>query len=86
MIKSALLHALFAVIIQLLVALFTDYCTGAVAGVMYYFGREVAQHEYKGGGPKAVKWYYGFVNHWNLDSTLDVLLPIIATGVVCILM
>lgn len=85
MIKSALYHALFAVLIQLVLSPLIGMLGGASAGVMYYVGREVAQHEHRGGGPKVVPWYYGFINHWTLDSILDVLFPIIATGAVWLL-
>jgi len=39
---------------------------------MFYLGREVAQHEYKGGSwEKDLPVWYGFINHWSLDSVLD---------------
>lgn len=41
--------------------------------VAVFLGREISQHEAKGGGGNAVAWYYGLLNHWNLDSMLDVL-------------
>lgn len=85
MIKTAILHALFALGIQFALAPLIGYLGGAIAGCIYYLGREVAQHEYKGGGPKVVKWYYGFINHWNTDSVLDMVFPIVATGVICYL-
>lgn len=84
MIKTALFHALLAVIIQLALLPFIGALGGAAAGVFYYFGREIAQHEYKGAKPQS--WYYGIINHWTLDSTLDVIFPILATGAVWLLM
>lgn len=89
MYKSAIWHAIIAIIMQLIICTgvyiihgFTiEYglLTGSIAACSAYLFREVAQHEYKGGGPKVVKWYYGFINHWNKDSILDLLFPLIAT-------
>lgn len=41
--------------------------------VAVFLGREISQHEARGGGANAVNWYYGLLNHWNSDSLLDVL-------------
>lgn len=89
MYSSAIWHSVIAVIMQLIICAgvylihgFTTECgllTGSIAACSAYLFREVAQHEYKGGGPKVVKWYYGFINHWNKDSILDLLFPLIAT-------
>lgn len=49
---------------------------GRAAGcfvVAVFLGRELSQHEARGGGANAVSWYYGLINHWNPDSVLDVL-------------
>lgn len=40
--------------------------------VAVFLGREISQHEARGGGANAVDWYYGLLNHWNSDSLLDV--------------
>ncbi|WP_240349272.1 hypothetical protein [Halomonas binhaiensis] len=56
---------------------FGRWSAGAIS-VAVFLGREIAQHEYKGGGGNAVSWYYGLVYHWSLDSVLDVLSPLLA--------
>ncbi|MDA5563271.1 hypothetical protein PJK54_06285 [Cobetia sp. MMG027] len=69
---SALEHAVIAVIIQLMLwPVFTLWSSGAIA-VAIFLGREIAQNEYKGGGPKAVAWDHG----------LDVALPLVSC-VIC---
>ncbi|MDH2373552.1 MULTISPECIES: hypothetical protein [Cobetia] len=79
---SALEHAVIAVIIQLMLwPVFTLWSSGAIA-VAIFLGREIAQHEYKGGGPKAVAWDHGLLYHWNWDSSLDVALPLVSC-VIC---
>ncbi|WP_027967622.1 hypothetical protein [Halomonas halocynthiae] len=40
--------------------------------VAVFLGREIAQHEARGGGANSVGWFYGLLNHWNSDSLLDV--------------
>lgn len=85
MIKSALVHAVIAVAMQGLWQFLVGWLAAGIIACSFFFGREFAQHEYKGGGPKVVSLHYGLVNHWTLDSTLDVLFPIIATGAVWLL-
>jgi len=46
--------------------------------VAVFVGREIAQHEYKGGGGNAVAWYYDLINHWSPDSMLDVTAPVVS--------
>lgn len=71
-------HAGFAVAIQLaLMAVFGVWAAGAVA-VAVFLGREISQHEAKGGGANAVPPLYGLVNHWSADSVLDVVSPAVA--------
>ncbi|WP_404324783.1 hypothetical protein HA399_09520 [Cobetia sp. UIB-001] len=75
--NSAVQHGVIAVLIQLaLWPLFGVWSAGAIA-VALFVGREIAQHEYKGDGPKAESWDYGLLQHWNLDSCLDVALPLL---------
>lgn len=74
---SALQHGVIALLIQLLLwPLFGIWSAGGIA-VAIFLGREIAQHEYKGGGPKTVSWDYGLLHDWTLDSSLDVLLPVV---------
>lgn len=80
--KTALEHAVIAVLLQLLLSpLFGLVCAGVIA-CSIFLGREIAQHEYKGGGANNVPLFYGLFNQWDTDSVLDVLLPIISTGVI----
>lgn len=96
MINTALTHAAMAVIIQFGLALYLqllhgfDFSQGMLAGGIAaccgFLFREISQHETKGGGAKVVSMFYGLTNHWNLDSTLDVLFPAVATGALWLLM
>lgn len=85
MIKTALTHAAIAVFIQLVLQFWFGWLAAGWIACAVFFGRELAQHEYKGGGPKVVSALYGLTNHWNLDSFLDILFPAVATGVLWIL-
>ena len=96
MIKTALIHAAIAVAIQFGLALYLqwlhgfDFNDGLLAGGFTaccgFLFREIAQHEYKGGGPLKVGIAYGLTHHWSLDSIVDFVFPIIATGAVWYLM
>lgn len=86
MIKTALIHAGIAVVIQAALQFWLGWFAGGAVACAIFFGRELAQHEYKGGGPLKVSLLYGLINHWTLDSALDVLLPVIATGALWLLM
>ncbi|WP_024952003.1 hypothetical protein [Cobetia crustatorum] len=73
--NSALQHGVIALMIQLMLwPLFGLWSAGGIA-VALFLGREIAQHEYKGSGPKIVAWDYGLLHHWTLDSCLDIALP-----------
>jgi hypothetical protein len=95
MIKTGIAHAVVSVGLQLVFAAYLYYVhgfsiehgvlAGGIAACTGYVFREMAQHEYKGGGPTKVSGTYGLLNHWTLDSIIDVLFPIIATGGVWIL-
>lgn len=75
--KTHLEHSLIALIIQIVgSALVNPWWSGSVA-VTVFLGREIAQHEYKGGGPNEVSPLYGVFNHWSTDSILDVLCPVV---------
>lgn len=95
MYKSAIWHSIIAVIMQIIICAYVHFVfefsieqgmlTGSIAACSAYLFREVAQHEYKGGGPKVVKWYYGFINHWNKDSVLDLVFPLISTTIMLLI-
>ncbi|PRY63093.1 hypothetical protein B0H98_10998 [Vreelandella songnenensis] len=79
-------HTVIALLFQ---ALFWPLVGRWVAGsliVAVFLGREIAQHEYAGGGANEVWYLYGLFNHWSLDSVLDVLTPAIACTVLALLM
>lgn len=82
---SHLEHFIIGIGIQLL--LWPVFGRWAAAGmsVAVFLGREIAQHEAKGGGGNAVPWYYGLVYHWNLDSVLDVAAPLVGCLLVALL-
>lgn len=95
MLKTALEHAWIAVFVQLLVAIYLcgihgfsinhGVLSGGFTACAAFLFREIAQHEYKGGGPTKVGILYGLKQHWTLDSALDVLFPVFSTGFVWIL-
>lgn len=74
---SAVEHGVIALALQLILwRFFGIWGAGAIAFAVL-LGREIAQHEYKGGGPKVVEWHYGLTHHWNFDSTLDLAIPLV---------
>lgn len=89
-IKSATMHAIVALIMQICIGFYLVYVheftlehgvlAGGFSACSAYLFREMAQHEYKGGGPKKVSGTYGLTHHWTLDSILDILFPLIVTG------
>ena len=95
-IKTATLHAIVALGMQIAIGAYLFYVhgftfeNGVLAGgfsaCSAFLFREMAQHEYKGGGPTKVSGTYGLTHHWTLDSVLDVFFPLIATGGLWILL
>lgn len=94
-IQSSLVHVFFAVIFQSMVGFLTgDWILGALGAVMFYLGREHAQHEYKiagyirtGRSIKDLKPWEGFdMFNWGSDSTLDWLAPALATMLLAIML
>lgn len=63
-------------LLELLVPIFL-FGTGAVACAIF-LGREISQHEFKGGGPKVVSPLYGLLHHWTADSIIDFAAPVAA--------
>ncbi len=75
---SHLEHIVIAIGIQcLLWPLVGRWVAGSLI-VAVFLGREIAQHEYAGGGPKQVDYFYGLFHHWSPDSILDVASPALA--------
>lgn len=84
-------HALLAAGFQLAVGIVlwllgVDLVTAVVEGglfsVGFYFGREVAQAEYKFGRDP---WWIGFdMRKWSTDELLDFLFPVVACSAVVI--
>lgn len=95
-IKTAITHGVIALFMQILLSVYLFYVhgftldhsvlAGGFAACAAFLFREIAQHEYKGGGPNNVNITYGLTHHWNIDSILDVLFPIITTGGLWILL
>ncbi|MFC0268653.1 hypothetical protein [Kushneria aurantia] len=81
---SHLEHLIIGIGIQLVMWPFFGRWAGGAIVVALFLGREIAQHEYRGGGGNAVAWYYGVVYHWSVDSVLDVLVPLTGCLVVAI--
>ena len=78
-------HFMIGIGIQLLLwPFFGRWAAGGMA-VAVFLGREIAQHEYKGGGGNAVPWYYGMLYHWSPDSVLDVAAPLVGCLMVALL-
>jgi|GEM_PF-564982 len=71
-------HVIIALGIQCLLWPFVGRWVGGALIVSVFLGREIAQHEYAGGGPNTVSYFYGLFHHWSPDSILDVLSPAIA--------
>lgn len=78
---------------QFIVWLITgDWLAGAMLGVGFFLGREHSQAEYRSiekfyGGKRAnmPNDFVGFMPRaWDLDSVLDLVFPIIAVSVVCV--
>lgn len=66
---------------------FTLFAGMLIAGALaagIFLGREISQHEFKGGGPKVVAWHYGLTKHWTRDSVMDVIVPVIAMAVLLV--
>lgn len=82
---TLLFHAAVAVATQAAFGLlFGNWTAGAAFACCYFFGREVAQAEYRwiaaNGGLRAkMPWYQGLAIHkWTLGSVLDVVAPVAA--------
>lgn len=91
MVGSSLFHGAVAVIIQgLCYILFKDWFVGIAVSTALFYGREHAQAQYKLADGKSIKeleWSVGANPlEWNLDSKLDVAIPIAMTTSVAFLL
>ncbi|MES1628423.1 hypothetical protein [Escherichia coli] len=83
---TPILHALCAVVAQVLIGLFTgNWAYGAIAGCTFFIAREHTQAEYRwiekfGKGKRInMPWWGGFDRRtWNTPSLLDWLVPALA--------
>ncbi|WP_018918294.1 hypothetical protein [Vreelandella zhanjiangensis] len=79
-------HAVIALIFQALLWPFVGRWVAGSLIVAVFLGREIAQHEYAGGGANEVWYLYGLFNHWSLDSFLDFTAPALACACVASIM
>jgi hypothetical protein len=63
--------------------LFGNLYAGLAAGVFFYLGREVAQHERKERGDNPLRGF--FVQNWSLDAKMDLLFPVGAAIILAII-
>lgn len=81
--RSALLHAAFALAFQLFVGLFTgNWWAGAALGIGWFWSREHAQRQYKLAAGTSIKrlapWEGMDVRNWSRDAILDAVAPTLA--------
>jgi hypothetical protein len=69
-------HAGITAVTGLIGLLLGNLYVGLAAGVFFYLGREVAQHERKERGSHPARGFY--VWNWSLDAVMDLLFPILA--------
>jgi len=75
-ILSWLAHAGITAVAGLIGLLLGNLYVGLAAGVFFYLGREVAQHERKERGTNPARGFMFW--RWSLDAQLDLLFPVIA--------
>jgi len=81
--RTHLEHALIALGVQLILWPMLGIVATGIVACAVFFGREVAQHEYKLGMDRGwvwgetlpVKWWEGIAKGWSRDSVLDVVTP-----------
>jgi len=83
-------HGFYAIVIQLIFYLiFGSMFVGAAIAVAFFLGREHAQHEYRvTEGPPIgdIPPWVGFQFHkWTTDSKMDVIVPMIFTGILSLI-
>jgi len=94
---TPLTHGLLAVVLQALTAACCwrwfkgrALTVGAIAGSMFYFGRELTQHEAKIARHQHISVVDSFPQglylwNWSLDALLDLAMPILFTTVVVLI-
>ena len=90
---TPILHALCAVVAQVLVGLFTgNWAYGAIAGCTFFIAREHTQAEYRwiemfGHGKRMnMPWWGGFDPRvWDVASLMDFAVPVVACLLVWLL-
>jgi hypothetical protein len=81
--RSALLHAAFALGAQAILGLLTgNWWLGAALGIGWFWSREHAQRQYKLAAGTSIKklapWEGMDVARWNRDAILDAVAPTLA--------
>ena len=79
-------HTVIALLFQALIWPFVGRWMAGSLIVTVFLGREIAQHEYAGGGAHEVWYLYGLFNHWSLDSFLDFAAPALACAFIALAM
>jgi hypothetical protein len=80
---SWLAHAGITAVTGLIGLLLGNLYAGLAAGVFFYLGREVAQHERKERGCHPLRGF--FVQNWSLDAKMDLLFPVGAATILAII-
>ena len=91
---SPVVHAVMAVIAQVIIGLITgQWVLGGLVGCVWFIAREHTQAEYRwieafGRGHRInMPWYGGFdYRAWDLASILDFAVPVVACTVVAVIM
>lgn len=94
---TPLTHGLLAVVLQVITAACCwrwfggrALTVGAIAGSMFYFGRELTQHELKIARSQHISVVESFPQgvylwNWSLDGLLDLAMPILFTTAVVLI-
>jgi hypothetical protein len=83
-ILSWLSHAGITGLLGLIGLLLGNLYIGLAAGVFFYLGREVAQHERKERGTNPVRGFY--VWNWSVDALMDLIFPILTASFLLVLL
>lgn len=81
--RSALVHAAFALVFQLFIGVLTgNWWAGAALGMGWFWSREHAQRQYKLAAGTSIKrlapWDGMDVAYWSRDAILDAVAPTLA--------
>jgi hypothetical protein len=72
-------HAGITALLGLIGLLLGNLYIGLAAGVFFYLGREVAQHERKEPSTNPVRGFY--IWNWSVDALMDLIFPILAASI-----